>query len=119
MAVPGASERIHQAVLQWPGVVAHPHRFGGIEFRLGRRKIGHIHGDWLVDIPFPKKVRDQLVQQGRARPHQILGDSGWVSCYLGQPEDVELAVELLRTSYEIAVRQKERRRRDNQSTTMD
>jgi hypothetical protein len=29
----------------WPGVTVEPHRFGGIEFREGRREIGHLHGD--------------------------------------------------------------------------
>jgi len=28
--------------------------------------IGHIHGDELVDIPFPAKIRDALVAAGRA-----------------------------------------------------
>ena len=43
----------------WPGVEAHPHRFGGTEYRIGKREIGHIHGDALVDIPFPTKVRER------------------------------------------------------------
>ncbi|HLE16382.1 MAG TPA: luciferase family protein [Anaerolineales bacterium] len=109
MAITGASEHIRQAVLAWPGTSAHPHRFGGSEYRLGSREIGHIHGDGLVDIPFPKKVRDQIVSDGRAQPHHLLGDSGWVSFYLREPGDVERAIELLRSSYEIALRQKERR----------
>src|SRR5512140_2490854 len=98
MPVHGARERIHQAILQWPGVTAHPHRFGGTEYRLGKRELGHIHGDRLVDIPFPRKVRDEIVAAGRARPHHILPESGWVSFYLTTPADVEKAIELLRMS---------------------
>ncbi len=66
MAIPGARQKIHEAVLSWPrwiggsalidlmekfiqrgwpGVTAHPHRFGGMEYRLGKRELGHIHGD--------------------------------------------------------------------------
>lgn len=56
MAVTGAQKRITETVLSWDGVIAHPHRFGGTEYRLGRREIGHMHGDRLVDIPFPKKI---------------------------------------------------------------
>jgi hypothetical protein len=108
MTISGASEQIHRAVLEWPGMDAHPHRFGGSEFRLGSREIGHIHGDWLVDIPFPKKVRDRLVGERRAEPHHILSDSGWVSLHLRAPGDVERAIELLRSSFEIALHQKER-----------
>jgi hypothetical protein len=44
MAVNGARQKIHETVLSWPDVTAHPHRFGGTEFRLGKRELGHIHG---------------------------------------------------------------------------
>jgi hypothetical protein len=37
----------------WPGVTVAPHRFGGIAFRIGRRELGHLHGDRLADLPFP------------------------------------------------------------------
>jgi hypothetical protein len=86
-------------------VEAHPHRFGGTEFRLGRREIGHLHGDHLVDIPFPKKVRDQAVAAGEAEPHHVLPETGWVSVYLRKEGDVESAIALLRRSCEIARRQ--------------
>ncbi len=100
MPVSGAKERINNAVQDWSGITAQPHRFGGTEYRLGRREIGHVHGDRLVDIPFPKKVRDELVAAGRAEPHHVLPESGWVSIYLRQASDVERAVELLRLSFE-------------------
>lgn len=102
MAVAGAKERIDATLHGWSGITAQPHRFGGTEYRLGRREIGHVHGNSLVDIPFPKKVRDELVTAGRAEPHHILPKSGWVSIYLKQTPDVERAIELLRLSFEIA-----------------
>jgi hypothetical protein len=102
MAVSGAKERIDAAVQGWPGITSQPHRFGGTEYCLGRREIGHVHGDSLVDIPFPKTVRNELVTAGRAEPHHILPDSGWVSIYLRQASDVDRAIELLRLSFEIA-----------------
>jgi Family of unknown function (DUF5519) len=98
-----ARERIAEAVLAWPGVEQASHRFGGIEFRLGRRELGHLHGDALVDLPFPRKVRDELVAQGRARPHHVLPDSGWVSFWIESPDDVERAIWLLRLAYERAL----------------
>ena len=55
------------------------HRFGGVEFRLGRRELGHLHGDSHADIGFPRKVRDELVAAGRALPHRAIPDSGWIS----------------------------------------
>jgi hypothetical protein len=106
MSVPGAQTRITEAVTSWAGVTSQPHRFGGLEYLLGRREIGHIHGDHLVDIPFPKKVRDEIVAAGRAQPHHVLPETGWVSLYLRQEPDVEQAIALLKQSYEIASKQK-------------
>jgi predicted DNA-binding protein (MmcQ/YjbR family) len=106
MSLSGAQKRISEMVTSWPGVTAQPHRFGGVEYGIGKREIGHIHGDHLVDIPFPKRVRDELVAAGRALPHHILPETGWVSFYLRQESDVEQAIALLRESYEIAMKQK-------------
>jgi Luciferase len=102
MPVSGAKEKIETALQDLAGIDAQPHRFGGTEYRLGRREIGHVHGDQLVDIPFPKEVRDALVAAGRAEPHHILPRSGWVSVFLRQPTDVDRAIELLKYSFEIA-----------------
>jgi Family of unknown function (DUF5519) len=102
MAVAGAKERIDGALRGWSGVTSQPHRFGATEYNLGRREIGHVHGDNLVDIPFPKKIRNELVAAGRAEPHHILPESGWVSIFLRQASDVDRAIELLHLSFEIA-----------------
>jgi hypothetical protein len=106
MGIKGAQERITKTVTSWEGVTAAPHRFGGVEYAIGKREIGHIHGDHLVDIPFPKKVRDEIVAAGQAEPHHILPETGWVSFYLREADDVEKAIDLLRESFEIAMRQK-------------
>ena len=106
MPVSGAKKKIETAMQDRAGIEARPHRFGGTEYRLGRREIGHVHGDYLVDIPFPKDVRDALVSAGRAEPHHILPQSGWVSVYLRQAPDVERAIELLQYSFEIAQKRK-------------
>lgn len=105
MSVRGARDQIECQVLGWEGVSAHPHRFGGTEYRIGKRELGHIHGDHLVDIPFPTKVRDQVVAEGRAEPHHILPDSGWVSFYLREPADVDRALALFRLSFDLAQKQ--------------
>ncbi len=106
MSVKGAQASITHTATSWEGVTVQPHRFGGVEYVIGKREIGHIHGDHLVDIPFPKKVRDELVAAGRAEAHHILPETGWVSFYLRQPEDVEKAIALLQQSYQIAQKQK-------------
>ena len=106
MSVKGAQKSITDTVTSWAGVTVQPHRFGGVEYVIGKREIGHIHGDSLVDIPFPKKVRDEIVAAGRAQPHHILPESGWISFYIRQQEDVDKAIALLRESYAIAQKQK-------------
>jgi Luciferase len=106
MSVLNAQASITQALVLWEGVSTAPHRFGGVEYRLGTRELGHIHGDHLIDIPFPKKIRDEIVSSGLAEPHHILPKTGWVSFYLREAEDVQKGIALLRRSYEIAMRQK-------------
>lgn len=106
MSLRGASKRIVETLLSWDGVESHSHRFGGTEFRIGKREIGHTHGDSLVDIPFPTKVRDEIVEAGHAQPHHILPESGWISFYLKEEGDVQRAIDLLQRSYQIALRQK-------------
>ena len=96
------ADRIAEQVLSWDGVTTHAHRFGGVEFRLGKRELGHLHGDRLADLPFPRRIRDELVAAGRARPHHVVPESGWVSRTIAGPEDVDEVVALFRLSYERA-----------------
>jgi Family of unknown function (DUF5519) len=86
----------------WPEVEVGPHRFGGVEFLLGRRELGHLHGDRIADLPFPRRVRDELIAAGRARPHHVLPESGWVTVAIGEPDGVDRVIDLFRLSYERA-----------------
>jgi hypothetical protein len=92
--------RIRREIASWPEVTVAPHRFGGIEFRRGRRELGHLHGSHLADLPFPVRVREQLVREGRAEPHHIIPESGWVSRRIRGEEDTAAVVELFRLNYE-------------------
>jgi len=94
-----ALEVIREAVERWEGVTTHDHRFGGVEFRLGRRELGHLHRSF-ADLPFPRKVRDELVRTGRAQPHHILPESGWVTVPMRTAAEVRNVVELFRENYE-------------------
>ena len=94
------AQRIEQEVLSWPKVSAHPHRFGGVEYQVNGHEIGHVHGDQLADLPFPVRVRRELVAAGRASLHHILPDTGWVSYYIRSAADLPGAIELFRLNYE-------------------
>ena len=96
----GIAETIEREVTGWPGVEAKPHRFNGIEFRVNRHEIGHLHGDRLADLPFPVRMREELVAEGRARQHHVLPETGWVSYPIRGEGDVEGALELFRLNYE-------------------
>jgi luciferase-like monooxygenase len=101
-------ERIAAVVGSWPGVKSGPHRFGGLEFRVGRRELGHLHGDRFADLPFPRRVRDELIAAGQARPHHVLPESGWVTVPI-DADDVDAVIELFRLGYERAAAAAERR----------
>ena len=100
MAIETVADRIAREVMSWPNVTSEPHRFGGVEFRVGRRELGHLHGDRLADLPFPVAVRDRLVREGKAELHHILPESGWVSKRIRSDDDVADVIALFRLNYD-------------------
>jgi Luciferase len=96
------AERITATVSSWPGVEVGPHRFGGVEFRVGRRELGHLHGDRIADLPFPRRVWDELIAEGRARRHHVLPESGWVTVSIDEPDGIDAVIDLFRFSYDRA-----------------
>jgi hypothetical protein len=93
-------EQIVREVASWPGVTVGAHRFGGVEFRRGRRELGHLHGNRLADLPFPVPVREELVAAGKASRHHILPQSGWVSYHIRDEADVAEVLALFRLNYD-------------------
>jgi Family of unknown function (DUF5519) len=104
-----SAERIQAEVGSWPGVEIGSHRFGGVEFRYGRRELGHLHGDRFADLPVGMKTKEELIDSGRGRPHHVLPDSGWVTVPMGSAEGERTVVELLRAGYERALAQEAKR----------
>ncbi|MGE7888441.1 luciferase family protein [Bacillus cereus] len=94
------SEMIRNEVLSWAGVSEKPHRFGGIETNYGKKELGHLHGDKLVDLPLSKLKRDELVSQGLVKAHHVLPESGWISYYIKSEADIPFAIELFRMQYD-------------------
>jgi hypothetical protein len=93
-------ESIKKELLSWSFVIAEPHRFGGIEFLINKREMGHIHGDRVADLPFPMSVRNELVNSGRVSPHHFLPQSGWVSYWIKGEEDIPVVIELFKERYD-------------------
>ena len=93
------SARLEALLRAWPGVESIPHRFGGLEFRVDRREIGHVHPNGMLDVPFPMRVRRDLVAAGRAEAHHMLPNTGWVTFRIRTEHDLPAAVALLRMNY--------------------
>lgn len=96
----GRGDRIIATITSWPGVTTDVGRFHETEFFLDGRLLGHVHGDHQADIPFPRRIRDELVAAGRTGPHHIHPDSGWTTRYLESDDDVDAVVELIRINYD-------------------
>lgn len=72
-------------------------------------EIGHLHDNRMADLPFPVKMRRELVAEGKAEPHHLLPRTGWVSYYPCGPEDAPAVVELFRLNYEHLVERGKRK----------
>jgi luciferase-like monooxygenase len=99
-----AGERIRAEVASWDEVETGPGRFGSIRFTLGRRELGHIHGDRIADLPLRPEVARELVASGKAIDHRFTPpDSGWVTIELDSDEDADRVIDLMRASYDRAI----------------
>jgi hypothetical protein len=99
-----ASQQITEEVTSWPGVEAGPGRRGEFAFKLGRREIGHLHGDRAAHFSFPKQVWAELMEEGRIVPHPVFPDSqGPAARRIEDEADVRDVIELMRLNYDRAV----------------
>ncbi|WP_457852002.1 luciferase domain-containing protein [Halalkalicoccus ordinarius] len=48
-----------------------------MEFTIGEREIGHVHGSRVLDVDFPRRVKDALIAEGNTNDHRFAG--GWTS----------------------------------------
>jgi Family of unknown function (DUF5519) len=98
------STRITEEVTSWPGVKAGPGRRGEFAFTVGRRQIGHLHGDYAAHFSFPKQVWTELKEEGRITDHPVFpGKEGPAARGIDDEEDVRDVIELLRLNYDRVV----------------
>jgi hypothetical protein len=82
-------------------VSAGPGRRGEFGFRVGRREIGHLHGDRAAHFMFPKEMWLELREQGRIGEHPVFpGKQGPGARPIESEEDVLDVIELMRLNYE-------------------
>ena len=99
-----ASEQITEEVTSWPNVEAGFGLRGEFAFKVGRREIGHLHGDHAAHFFFPKATWAQLREQGRIVQHPVFPDrEGPAARQINDEEDVRDVIALMRLNYEDAV----------------
>jgi hypothetical protein len=95
------SEQITEEVTSWPGVTAGPGRRGEFAFRVGRREIGHLHGDSSAHFFFAKPIWRELREQERIVDHPVFpGKQGPAARRIEDEDDVRDVIELLRLNYD-------------------
>jgi Luciferase len=104
-----ASQQIVDEVSSWPGMAVEAEDRGELAFKLGRREIGHLHGDHAAHFSFPKQTWAELIEQHRIVPHPVFPDKrGPAARRIENEADVLDVIELLRLNYErIAARDRE------------
>jgi hypothetical protein len=101
---PTPSERITEEVTSWPGVEAGPGRRGEFAFHVGRREIGHLHGDHAAHFGFPKDVWTELFAEGRIAHHPVFPNrEGPAARRIDDEADVLDVIALLRLNYDRVV----------------
>ena len=98
------SQRITAEVTSWPGVSAGPGDRGEFSFKLGRREIGHLHGDRVAHFGFPRDVGAELRAAGRVGPHPVFPEKeAWGARAITSDDDVREVIALMRLNYDRAV----------------
>ncbi len=100
---PTASQRITAEVTSGPGVADEPGRRGEFAFTVGRRALGHLHGDHAAHFSFPRAVWAQLRAEGRIVDHPVFpGKQGPAGRRIDSDADAEDVIALLRLNYDRA-----------------
>jgi hypothetical protein len=91
---------VAQEVGSWPGVSASDNGRGGTTFMVGQVELGHLHGNRLAHLPFPRRVQAELLAAGRVTPHPVLPASGWSERRIAGPADADDVIGLFRLNYD-------------------
>jgi hypothetical protein len=96
-----ASQAIVDEVTSWPDVTAEVEDDGELAIKVGRRQLGHLHGDFAAHFSFPKSVWRELHAQGRIGHHPVFpGKEGPAARRIAGEEDVRDVIALLRVNYD-------------------
>ena len=95
------SRTITAEVTSWPGVEVDDGELGELSFKVGRREIGHLHGEHVAHFSFPRTTWLALIEQHRIVPHPVFPDArGPAQRRIVTHADVADVIELLRFNYD-------------------
>lgn len=97
--VSSSIESLEARVSEWPSVNVSIHKFGGRQFNVHQKEIGHVHSNGVLDLIFDRATKAALLRSCAAKDHHVFKDSGWISFYIRSEKDVDKALELLALSY--------------------
>ena len=96
-----ANRQITDEVTSWPGVEAGEGSRGEWAFTVGRKEIGHLHGDRVAHFGFPKAVWHELFDAGRIDYHPVFpGKPGFGARAIEDEADVRDVIAMLRLNYD-------------------
>ena len=97
----GANARITAEVTSWPGVEAGTGKRGEWAFTVGRKEIGHLHGDRVAHFGFPKSLWQELFDADRITYHPVVpGKPGFGARSIESETDIEDVIAMIRLNYD-------------------
>jgi hypothetical protein len=94
-------ERIKAEVASWEGVTHGVGRRGEYSFRVGRREVGHLHGDHAAHFMLPKDLWAELHAEGRIGHHPVFPEKeGPGARAIHGEDDVRDVLAIMRLNYD-------------------
>jgi hypothetical protein len=95
-------DRITEIVTAWAGVSAVTGSRGEWSFRVGKRELGHLHGNSVAHFFFDKATWQGLAAEGRITHHPVFpGKIGPAARRIATEADVLDVIALLRLNYDL------------------
>jgi hypothetical protein len=100
-------DEIGAEVLKWEDTSLSTHKYGGLQFNYKGKELGHIHSNGLLDMLLSRKIKQQLLKDGRIQDHHSFKNTGWISFYMHNKCDADYAVHLLRNVHKMELSKKQ------------
>ncbi|GGH17968.1 luciferase domain-containing protein [Mucilaginibacter phyllosphaerae] len=94
-------DALEKKVLSWPNTTSTIHKYGGLQLNYGKKELGHIHGNGLLDMLLNRKLKAYVMgNDSKIKDHHSFKDSGWISFYIKDECDKQVALNLFNLAYQ-------------------